>query len=90
MKKFSAEWLSGYAMSNLGRHWLFIPLRPILSEEMIDLLIIHWFTAIFDFSIAFLMTWKASRIFATPFMILFHLMNSRLFVIGKYICSPVK
>lgn len=27
LKKMSAEWLSGYAMSNLSYHWVFAPIR---------------------------------------------------------------
>ncbi|XP_055378655.1 vitamin K-dependent gamma-carboxylase [Condylostylus longicornis] len=84
LKKLTAEWLSGYSMTNLGYHWLFLPLRYFLSVELIELLIIHWTTAIFDVTIAFLMTWNKSRIWATPFMLTFHLMNSRLFSIGMF------
>ncbi|XP_037813377.1 vitamin K-dependent gamma-carboxylase [Lucilia sericata] len=84
LKKLTAEWLSGYAMSSLSRHWVLSPFRWVLSEDLADLLIVHWFTAIFDFSIAFLMTCSKTRVLATPFMISFHLMNSRLFVIGMF------
>ncbi|XP_055913310.1 vitamin K-dependent gamma-carboxylase [Eupeodes corollae] len=84
LKKFSTEWLSGYAMSSLGNHWVFAPFRTVFPVEIIDLLIIHWFTAVFDFTIPFLMTFRGSRRFATPFMLSFHLMNSRLFSIGMF------
>lgn len=82
LKKFSPEWLAGYAMSSLSHHWVLRPFCWFLSYEMVDLLIVHWFAAIFDFSIAFFMTCELTRVWATPFMLLFHLMNSRLFVIG--------
>lgn len=82
LKKLTAEWLSGYAMSSLSEHWVFTPFRTLLSSDLTDLVIVHWFTAIFDFYIAFFMTWEATRLLATPFMLSFHLMNSRLFVIG--------
>ncbi|KAH8378664.1 hypothetical protein KR009_000540 [Drosophila setifemur] len=84
LKKFSMEWLSGYAMSNLSQHWVFAPFRQMLDPELIDLLIVHWFTAFFDLSIAFFMTVEKTRLLVTPFMISFHLMNSRLFVIGMF------
>ncbi|XP_039963538.1 vitamin K-dependent gamma-carboxylase [Bactrocera tryoni] len=84
LKKLTAEWLSGYAMSSLSEHWVFTPFRSLLSSDLTDLLVVHWFTAIFDFSIAFFMTWEATRLLATPFMLSFHLMNSRLFVIGMF------
>ncbi|TDG52904.1 hypothetical protein AWZ03_000447 [Drosophila navojoa] len=84
LKKFSFEWLSGYAMTSLSQHWVFAPFRQVLDGELIDLLIIHWFTAFFDLSIAFFMTCEKTRLLVTPFMISFHLMNSRLFVIGMF------
>ncbi|XP_002069156.2 vitamin K-dependent gamma-carboxylase [Drosophila willistoni] len=84
LKKFSPEWLSGYAMSNLSQHWVFAPFRQVLDAELIDLLIVHWFTAFFDLSIAFFMTVEKTRLLVTPFMISFHLMNSRLFHIGMF------
>ncbi|KAI9588461.1 vitamin K-dependent gamma-carboxylase [Glossina fuscipes] len=84
LKKFSPEWLAGYAMSSLSHHWVLSPFCWFLSYEMVDLLIVHWFAAIFDFSIAFFMTCELTRVWATPFMLLFHLMNSRLFVIGMF------
>ncbi|XP_034659177.1 vitamin K-dependent gamma-carboxylase isoform X3 [Drosophila subobscura] len=84
LKKISAEWLSGYAMSSLSQHWVFAPFRQMLDPELIDLLIVHWFTAFFDVSIAFFMTIEKTRLLVTPFMLSFHLMNSRLFVIGMF------
>uniref|UniRef100_A0A0A1WX33 Vitamin K-dependent gamma-carboxylase n=1 Tax=Zeugodacus cucurbitae TaxID=28588 RepID=A0A0A1WX33_ZEUCU len=84
LKKLTAEWLSGYAMANLSEHWVFTPFRILLSGKMIDLLVVHWFTAFFDFTIAILMTWEITRLLVTPIMIAFHLMNSRLFVIGMF------
>ncbi|XP_075163676.1 gamma-glutamyl carboxylase [Haematobia irritans] len=84
LKKLTSEWLSGYAMSSLSKHWVLSPFRWFLSDHLVDLLIVHWFTAVFDFCIAFLMTCRKTRLLATPFMILFHLMNSRLFIIGMF------
>ncbi|BFF97259.1 vitamin K-dependent gamma-carboxylase [Drosophila madeirensis] len=84
LKKISAEWLSGYAMSSLSQHWVFAPFRQMLDPELIDLLIVHWFTAFFDVSIAFFMTIEKTRLLVTPFMLSFHLMNTRLFVIGMF------
>ncbi|KAI8039139.1 vitamin K-dependent gamma-carboxylase [Drosophila gunungcola] len=84
LKKFSLEWLSGYAMSNLSHHWVFAPFRQVIDPDLIDLLIVHWFTAFFDLSIAFFMTIEKTRLLVTPFMLSFHLMNSRLFVIGMF------
>lgn len=80
----SPEWLSGYAMTNLGHHWVFSPFRMFFSVQMTELLFIHWFAAVFDTSIAFFMIWEAARKYVLPFMLSFHLMNSRLFEIGMF------
>lgn len=82
--KLSPEWLSGYAMANLGTHWVFTPFRLILGTAYTDLLIIHWFGCIFDLTIAFWLTHKRTRPTATLFAISFHWMNSRLFTIGMF------
>uniref|UniRef100_T1GL29 Vitamin K-dependent gamma-carboxylase n=1 Tax=Megaselia scalaris TaxID=36166 RepID=T1GL29_MEGSC len=84
LKKLSVEWLSGYAMTNLGHHWIFSPFRIFFTVETTELIFIHWFAAIFDTSIAFLMIWEVSRNYVLPFMLSFHLMNSRLFEIGMF------
>lgn len=51
---------------------------------MTDTLIIHWFTAVFDLTVAFFLIWRKSRSIATLFAAAFHLMNSRLFSIGMF------
>lgn len=84
MKKISVEWLSGYSMNNLSYHWVFAPFRLILGSELTDLLIVHWFAAVFDVSIAFWLMYEKTRPFATITTVAFHLMNSRLFAIGMF------
>lgn len=84
LKKFSGEWLSGYSMATLSYHWVFAPFRFFLSPELTDLLIVHWFAAVFDFSIAFWLIYQKTRPIATLFCAAFHLMNSRLFHIGMF------
>ncbi|GAB0092614.1 Vitamin K-dependent gamma-carboxylase [Sergentomyia squamirostris] len=84
LKKFSTEWLSGYAMTNLGYHWVFSPFRLIIGAEWTDLIIVHWFGFLFDLTIAFFLIWKRSRPLASLCAAAFHLMNSRLFTIGMF------
>lgn len=71
-------------MSNLSFHWVFAPFRLIMGSDLTDFLIVHWFAAIFDTSIAFLLIYKTTRPIATLFATAFHLMNSRLFEIGMF------
>ncbi|KAJ6640786.1 Vitamin K-dependent gamma-carboxylase [Pseudolycoriella hygida] len=84
LKKFSSEWLTGYAMMNLSYHWIFWPFRAVLGDQITDLLIIHWFVCIFDATIIFFIIYKPTRRGATILCAIFHLMNSRLFSIGMF------
>lgn len=88
LKKSGREWLEGYAMINLSRHWVFHPFKIVLTTEQIDFLIIHWFAFIFDLSVGFWMLLEKTRIPAMVFCTAFHVMNSRLFSIGMfpYVC----
>lgn len=71
-------------MANLSLHWVFTPFRLVMGSEMTNLLIVHWFAAIFDTSIAFFLIYKNTRPIAALFATAFHLMNSRLFNIGMF------
>lgn len=86
LKKSSSEWLYEwqYSMTNLSFHWVFSPFRMVIGSELTNLLVVHWFAAIFDTTIAFFLIYKTSRPIATLFATAFHLMNSRLFNIGMF------
>lgn len=86
LKKSSSEWLYEwqYSMTNLSFHWVFTPFRMVIGSELTNFLIVHWFAAIFDTSIAFFLIYKRTRPIATLFATAFHLMNSRLFNIGMF------
>ncbi|XP_076163553.1 gamma-glutamyl carboxylase isoform X2 [Ptiloglossa arizonensis] len=88
LKKSSAEWLSGYAMTNLSKHWVFSPFKLFLTIEQTDFFVVHWFGFIFDLTVGFWMLFDKTRIPAMIFCTAFHLMNSRLFSIGMfpYVC----
>ncbi|XP_043275488.1 vitamin K-dependent gamma-carboxylase isoform X2 [Venturia canescens] len=88
LKKSSREWLEGYAMTNLSRHWVFDPFKSVLTTQQTDFLIVHWFGFIFDLTVGFFMLFPRTRIPAMVFCTAFHLMNSRLFSIGMfpYVC----
>ncbi|XP_076269277.1 gamma-glutamyl carboxylase [Rhynchophorus ferrugineus] len=88
LKKTDSEWLEGYSLLNLGKHWVFYPFRIFLSTELIDYLIIHWFGFVLDLTVGFWMLLEFSRPIAMIFCAMFHLMNSRLFSIGMfpYVC----
>ncbi|CAB0034755.1 unnamed protein product [Trichogramma brassicae] len=81
LKKSGSEWLAGYAMTNLSRHWLFRPVRWCLGAERTDLYVVHWLTFGFDLSVGGLMLHDATRLPAMLACVLFRAMNSRLFSI---------
>ncbi|CAG9827187.1 unnamed protein product [Diabrotica balteata] len=82
------EWLDGYAMANLGEHWVFTPFSLVLHPEQIAYFIVHWFGFLLDLTIGFWMLIDVTRPVAFLFCASFHLMNSRLFGIGMfpYVC----
>ncbi|KFB48638.1 AGAP006363-PA-like protein [Anopheles sinensis] len=84
LKKLCREWLSGYAMTNLSYHWVFLPFRIVLGPRLTDLLIVHWFGCFFDTTVVFFLIYAPTRKLATVFASAFHLMNSRLFHIGMF------
>ncbi|XP_074031124.1 gamma-glutamyl carboxylase isoform X2 [Leptinotarsa decemlineata] len=88
LKKTDVEWLEGYSMSDLGKHWVFGPFRLLLTSGQIDYIIIHWFGFLLDLTIGFWMLVEFTRPVAMLFCACFHLMNSRLFSIGMfpYVC----
>ncbi|XP_044750429.1 vitamin K-dependent gamma-carboxylase [Coccinella septempunctata] len=88
IKKSNWEWLEGYAMNNMGNHWVFIPFRLFLTPEQVDYLVIHWIGCIFDLTIGFLILLEFTRPVGIFLCSLFHLMNSRMFSIGlfPYVC----
>uniref|UniRef100_A0A6P7G1S4 Vitamin K-dependent gamma-carboxylase isoform X1 n=1 Tax=Diabrotica virgifera virgifera TaxID=50390 RepID=A0A6P7G1S4_DIAVI len=88
LKKMNMEWLDGYAMANLGEHWIFTPFSLVLYPEQIAYFIVHWFGFLLDLTIGFWMLIDVTRPVAFLFCASFHLMNSRLFSIGMfpYVC----
>ncbi|XP_076032173.1 vitamin K-dependent gamma-carboxylase-like [Oratosquilla oratoria] len=84
VKKLDVDWLSGYSMRTLARHWVFHPFKYFLSEENIDLWVIHAGGCLFDLSIGFLLLFDSTRKMALVLSSAFHLMNSQIFAIGMF------
>ncbi|XP_015278505.1 PREDICTED: vitamin K-dependent gamma-carboxylase [Gekko japonicus] len=84
IKKLDADWVEGYSMGSLAKHWLFSPFRLVLSEEMTSLLVVHGGGLMLDLTAGFLLFFDASRPFALFFVSYFHCMNSQLFSIGMF------
>ncbi|XP_032099435.1 vitamin K-dependent gamma-carboxylase isoform X4 [Sapajus apella] len=84
VKKLDADWVEGYSMEYLSRHWLFSPFKLLLSEELTSLLVVHWGGLLLDLSAGFLLFFDASRSIGLFFVSYFHCMNSQLFSIGMF------
>ncbi|XP_046392645.1 vitamin K-dependent gamma-carboxylase [Ischnura elegans] len=88
LKKLDSEWLGGYSMTNLSKHWVFEPFRLILTPDQIDYWIIHLGGFFLDLTVGFWLFFDLTRPYAMFFCASFHLMNSRMFAIGMfpYVC----
>ncbi|NWW23905.1 VKGC carboxylase, partial [Falcunculus frontatus] len=83
LKKLDADWVGGFSMGTLARHWLFSPFRLVLSEELTSRLVVHGGGLVLDLSAGFLLFFDATRPLALIFVTYFHCMNSQLFSIGE-------
>ncbi|XP_064256329.1 LOW QUALITY PROTEIN: vitamin K-dependent gamma-carboxylase [Passer domesticus] len=84
LKKLDADWVGGFSMGTLARHWLFAPFRLVLSEELTSRLVVHGGGLLLDLSAGFLLFFDATRPLALVFVTYFHCMNSQLFSIGMF------
>uniref|UniRef100_A0A8C0GZV1 Vitamin K-dependent gamma-carboxylase n=1 Tax=Chelonoidis abingdonii TaxID=106734 RepID=A0A8C0GZV1_CHEAB len=84
IKKLDADWVEGYSMGSLSRHWLFDPFKLVLSEEMTSLLVVHGGGLLLDLTAGYLLFFDATRPTALVLVSYFHCMNSQLFSIGMF------
>uniref|UniRef100_A0A8D2PJJ6 Gamma-glutamyl carboxylase n=1 Tax=Zosterops lateralis melanops TaxID=1220523 RepID=A0A8D2PJJ6_ZOSLA len=84
LKKLDADWVGGFSMGTLARHWLFAPFRLVLSEELTSRLVVHGGGLMLDLSAGFLLFFDATRTLGLVFVTYFHCMNSQLFSIGMF------
>jgi vitamin K-dependent gamma-carboxylase len=78
------DWMSGYSMTGLSKKWVFDPFRLFVSNEFIDLYMVHISGLIFDLSEGFLLLFDKTRPAGLFFGSMFHLMNSQMFHIGMF------
>ena len=78
------DWMTGYSMTGLSRQWVFDPFRSFLSDETIDLVLVHIGGLMFDLSEGFLLIFDKTRPIGIFFGAMFHGMNSQMFHIGMF------
>lgn len=84
LKKLDMDWMMGYSMQNLSNQWVFDPFRLLLTNEQIDLYIVHIGGLTLDMFVGFLLFLDKTRPAALFFAGSFHLMNSQMFHIGMF------
>ena len=84
IKKIDMDWMAGYSMTGLSREWVFDPFRLFLSDEKIDLFLVHIGGLAFDLSEGFLLAFDKTRPIGILFGAMFHGMNSQMFEIGMF------
>ena len=84
IKKIDMDWMTGYSMTGLSREWVFDPFRLFLSDETIDLFLVHIGGLAFDLSEGFLLAFDKTRPIGIFFGAMFHGMNSQIFEIGMF------
>ncbi|CAF0789380.1 unnamed protein product [Didymodactylos carnosus] len=84
LKKTDLDWVTGYSMDTLGKHWIFLPFRSFMTIEQITLILVHICGLILDLFIGFILFFDRSRPIGILFCSSFHLMNSQLFSIGMF------
>lgn len=84
IKKLDFDWMFGYSMTNLSKKWVFDPFRLIMTDDQIDLYIVHLGGLILDMFAGFLLFFDKTRPLAFFFVGSFHFMNSQMFSIGMF------
>ncbi|GFN86303.1 vitamin K dependent gamma glutamyl carboxylase [Plakobranchus ocellatus] len=84
LKKLDLDWMAGYSMQSLSLHWVFHPFRYILTNEQIDLFVVHLGGLTIDLFSGFLLVSERTRPVALLITSMFHIMNAMIFHIGMF------
>ncbi|XP_012934732.1 vitamin K-dependent gamma-carboxylase [Aplysia californica] len=84
LKKLDLDWVSGYSMQNISHHWVFDPLKLLLTDDQIDMYVVHLGGLTIDLFLGFLLFFDKTRPLGLLVSSSFHLMNSQIFSIGMF------
>nr|XP_022319496.1 vitamin K-dependent gamma-carboxylase-like [Crassostrea virginica]XP_022319497.1 vitamin K-dependent gamma-carboxylase-like [Crassostrea virginica] len=84
LKKLDQDWITGYSMQRLSRNWVFDPFRLLLTDDQIDLFIVHLGGLTIDMFGGILLLFDKTRPIALFLLASFHFMNSTMFSIGMF------
>ncbi|KAL5019128.1 hypothetical protein ScPMuIL_004850 [Solemya velum] len=84
LKKLDKDWVSGYSMQALSRNFVFQPFTLFLTNDQIDLFIVHGGGLVIDLFVGFVLFFDKTRPMGILMAASFHLMNSTMFQIGMF------
>ncbi|CAG5118116.1 unnamed protein product, partial [Candidula unifasciata] len=84
LKKIDKDWISGYSVDQLAKHTVFGPFKTFLSEDEINVYIVHCGGLLIDLSLGFLLFFDKTRIFGLIVSTTFNTMNALIFRIGMF------
>ncbi|KAK2189601.1 hypothetical protein NP493_101g02046 [Ridgeia piscesae] len=84
LKKLDADWIGGHSVHHLADHWVFRPFSLCLTEDQIDLWVIHRGGLFIDLFVGYFLFFDLTRPVGFLIAGLFHTMNSQLFAISMF------
>jgi len=83
-KYFDMDWMQGWSMGKLAKHWVFAPFTAVIPVEVVNFFIVHVAGATLDLLGGWLLFFDKTRPIGIFFVQQFHLMNSQMFSIGMF------
>ncbi|EDV21673.1 uncharacterized protein TRIADDRAFT_30165 [Trichoplax adhaerens] len=84
VKKLNSDWITGSSVTTVGSHWVFAPLRLLLTTQQISQYVLHYGGLIFDLIEGYLLFFNITRPLGIALGIYFHICNSQIFTIGIF------
>ncbi|XP_069128480.1 vitamin K-dependent gamma-carboxylase-like [Argopecten irradians] len=84
IKKLDPEWMYGWSQMHVSGSWVFDIFRPFLTDDQIDLYVVHWIGCVLDMTLGYVLFFDKTRVFGLIFGFTFHAMNSQIYSIGMF------
>ncbi|KAI0230052.1 Vitamin K-dependent gamma-carboxylase [Lamellibrachia satsuma] len=84
LKKLDADWVGGHSVQSLASHWTFKPFSLCLTQDQIDLWIVHRGGLFIDLFVGYFLFFDLTRPVGFLIAIMFHSMNSQIFAISMF------
>jgi len=85
LKKWTdMDWMHGWSMGKLSKHWVFKPFTAIIPPEVVNFVIVHVGGATLDLIGGWLLFFDLTRPLGIFLVQQFHLMNAQMFSIGMF------